>query len=108
MRMILMHKNDANTEAGVPPPRKLIDDMGAFIGEFAKTGKFLFGAGLAGSKARTRIAVRGGQCTVKHGPYRGERELPATMLLIKVKTRDEALGWAERYAKIIGDGELEL
>jgi hypothetical protein len=29
-------------------------------------------------------------------------------LLLKVKSRDEALGWAERYGKILGTGELEL
>ena len=45
---------------------------------------------------------------MKHGPYRGENELPAATLLLEVKTRDEAIGWAERYGKILGDGELEL
>jgi len=30
------------------------------------------------------------------------------MLLLKVQTRDEAIGWAERYGKILGDGEIEL
>ncbi|HEY1557782.1 MAG TPA: YciI family protein [Kofleriaceae bacterium] len=105
---MLMHKNDAGTEAGKPPPLEVVHEMGAFIGEYAKTGRFIDGAGLAGSKSRTRIVVRGGQCTAKAGPYRGEHELPASMLMLKVRTRDEAMGWAERYAKIIGDGELEL
>jgi hypothetical protein len=45
---------------------------------------------------------------VKHGPYRGEHELPAAMLLLKVRTREEAIGWAERYGKILGTGELEV
>ena len=45
---------------------------------------------------------------MKHGPYRGEHELPSAMLLLKVKTRDEAIGWAERYGKILGTGEIEL
>ncbi|AKV01584.1 PhnB protein [Labilithrix luteola] len=45
---------------------------------------------------------------MKHGPYRGENELPADILLLKVSTRDEAIGWAERYGKILGDGEIEL
>src|SRR5690606_36769449 len=44
----------------------------------------------------------------KRGPYRGENELPAAMLLLKVRTFEEAIGWAERYGKILGDGELEL
>ncbi len=43
-----------------------------------------------------------------HGPYRGEHELPAAILLLKVRTREEAIGWGERYGKILGDGEIEL
>jgi hypothetical protein len=108
MRFMIMHKNDSNTEAGNPPPRELVDQMGAFIGEYASTGRFIDGAGLGGSKTRTRLVFRDGQCTVKRGPYAGEHELPAATLLLKVGTREEALGWAERYGKILGDGELEV
>ena len=82
--------------------------MGAFIGEYAQTGRFIDGAGLGASKTRTRLVFRDGRCTVKHGPYRGEHELPAATLLLKVRTREEAIGWAERYGKILGDGEIEL
>jgi hypothetical protein len=82
--------------------------MGAFIGEYAQSGRFVDGAGLSGSKHRTRLVFRGGRSTIKHGPYAGERELPSAMLQLKVTTREQALGWAERYGKILGDGELEL
>ncbi|WP_267685835.1 YciI family protein [Nannocystis sp. SCPEA4] len=108
MRFMMMHKNDPHTEAGLPPPMELIVKMGEFIGEFARSGRLLDGAGLGGSKTRTRLVFRDGRCTVKHGPYRGEHELPAAMLLLKVRTREEAIGWAERYGKILGDGEIEL
>lgn len=108
MRFMMMHKNDPQTEAGIPPTQEIITKMGAFIGGFAKAGRFVDGAGLAGSKTRTRLTFRDGKPTVKHGPYRGETELPAAMLQLKVKTRDEAIGWAERYGKILGDGEIEL
>ena len=108
MRFMVMHKNDPHTEAGEKPPKELLDKMGAFIGEHAASGKFLDGAGLPGSSKRTRLVFRAGQCTKTHGPYRGEHELPASILLLKVRTRDEAIGWAERYGKILGDGELEL
>jgi hypothetical protein len=108
MRFATMHKNDPQTEAGVPPPMELVAQMGAFIGEYARRGAFLGGEGLGASKTRTRLTFRGGGCTVKHGPYAGEHELPAALLLLKVRTRDEAIGWAERYGKILGDGELEL
>jgi hypothetical protein len=108
MHLMIMHKNDPRTEAGEKPPMELVTKMGAFIGEHAKAGRLIDGAGLRGSNARTRLVFREGRCTAKHGPYRGEHELPAATLLLKVKTREEAIGWAERYGAILGDGEIEL
>jgi len=108
MHFMIMHKNDPHTEAGEKPPMELIQKMGEFIGGHAKAGTLIDGAGLGRSATRTRLTFRDGACTVKHGPYRGEHELPSTMLLLKVKTREEAIGWAERYGKILGTGEIEL
>jgi hypothetical protein len=108
MRFMILHKNDADTEAGKPPPMELVQRMGTFIGEHVKAGRFVFGAGLPGSKTRTRLVFRDEHCTTKRGPYGGEHELPAAMLLLKVRTHDEAVRWAERYGKILGNGELEL
>jgi len=108
MRFMIMHKNDPHTEAGQKPPMELVQKMGAFIGEYASTGRFIDGAGLSGSKTRVRLVFRDGRSTVKHGPYRGEKELPAAVLTLKVRTLEEAIGWAERYGKILGQGEIEL
>ena len=108
MRFMIMHKNDPHTEAGERPPKELVEKMGQFIGGHAQAGRLIDGAGLGASQTRTRLTFRGGTCTVKHGPYRGEHELPAALLLLKVKTREEAIGWAERYGKILGTGEIEL
>jgi hypothetical protein len=108
MRFMLMHKNDPHTEAGEPPPPELMAKMGAYIGEHAQRGTFLDGGGLKGSSTRTRLTFRNGAATIKHGPYKGEHELPTAVLLLSVRTRGEAIGWAERYGKILGDGEIEL
>jgi len=108
MRFIIMHKNDPHTEAGELPPPELIAQMGAFIGEYAQKGQFVDGAGLGASKTRTRLTFRGGRVTVKHGPYAGETELPNAIHLLVVASREQAIGWAERYGKILGDGEIEL
>lgn len=64
MRFMIMHKNDPQTEAGQPPPAELVSKMGAFIGEHAQSGRFVDGAGLSGSKRRTRLVFRNGRCTV--------------------------------------------
>jgi hypothetical protein len=108
MRFMIMHKNDPSTEAGHPPPLEVVHKMGAFVGEYAATGRFIDGAGLAGSKTRTRLVFCNGHCTAQQGPYSGGHELPAATLLLKVRTREEAIGWAERYGAILGDGELEV
>jgi hypothetical protein len=108
MRFMIMHKNDPNTEAGKLPPMDIVHEMGAYIGGHARAGRYIDGAGLGGSATRTRLVFRNGRCTTRRGPYRGEHELPAATLLLKVGTREEAIGWAERYGKILGDGELEL
>lgn len=108
MRFMIMHKNDPQTEAGQAPPPELVSKMGAFIGEYAQSGRFVDGAGLSGSRHRTRLVFRDGRCTIKHGPYTGERELPANVLQLKVATREQAIGWGERYGKLLGDGEIEL
>lgn len=108
MQFTIMHKNDPQTEAGLPPPMELVTQMGAFIGEYASTGRFIDGAGLAGSSTRTRLVFRDGRCSLQPGPYAGERELPAVLWQLKVDTREQALAWAQRYGQILGDGEIEL
>lgn len=108
VRAMLMHKNDPHTEAGGKPPMELIEKMGAFIGEHAQAGRFLGGEGLGASATRTRLRFRDGVASVKRGPYQGEHELPAAALILKVGSREEAVGWAERYGKILGDAEIEL
>lgn len=108
MRFMLMHKNDPHTEAGERPSPELMAKMGAYIGEHAQRGTFLDGQGLSGSSTRTRLTFRDGTVTIKRGPYKGEHELPTAVLLLSVRTRDEAIGWTERYGKVLGDGEFEL
>jgi hypothetical protein len=108
MRFMIMHKHDAHTEAGELPSPELMARMGEYIGEHVQRGTFLGGEGLGRSATRTRLTFRGGQCTVQHGPYRGAHELPAAALVLEVRSRDEAIGWAQRYGKLLGDGELEL
>ncbi|MEZ4366686.1 MAG: YciI family protein [Kofleriaceae bacterium] len=108
MRILTMHRHDARTEAGELPPPELIEQMGAHIGAAIADGSFLGGEGLGRSATRTRLTFRDGACTTRRGPYAGEHELPAAIWTLKVGTLEQGLGWAERYGKILGDGELEV
>jgi hypothetical protein len=108
MRFMVMHKNDKHTEAGLRPSPELVAKMGEYVGERAQKGTFIDGGGLGASSTRTRLTFVSGQGTVTHGPYAGVHELASAILLLKVSSRDEAIEWAQRYGKILGDGELEL
>jgi hypothetical protein len=108
MLFMIMHKNQPSAEAGIKPTLEAIENMGALMGKYMKEGRFHDGAGLHASKARMRLTFKNGNVTIKHGPYTGEHETPAAVLVLKVKTREEAIGWAERYGKLLGDGEIEL
>ena len=108
MRFMIMHKVDAAMEASVPPSPELIATMGRFIEEHAKAGVFLAGEGLKPSATRARLAFSDGKRTVQNGPYAGANELVARCMVIRVKSRDEAIEWVSRYAEAVGDLELEL
>lgn len=108
MRFLTMHRHDQHTEAGEPPPPELVAKMGELIGEYARLGQFVDGAGLGRSAGRTRLVFRGGEPTIDRMTFRGENELPSVFLKLTVKDREQGLDWARRYGKVLGDCELEL
>jgi hypothetical protein len=42
---------------------------------------------------------------VTDGPFTEAKELTGGFALIEVKTKEEAIEWAKRFRKIVGDGE---
>lgn len=103
-----MHKVDAAIEAGGRPGPEIIQGMGRLMGEMRRHDVFEDGAGLLRSATRVRLRFSGGERTLEKGPFAGRNELVAAMQLLKVKDMDEAIGWASRYAKAVGDVELEI
>jgi len=108
MRFMVMHKVNESTEAGVPPSPEVIAGMGKLIQEMMQAGVFLAAEGLRPSSTRVRLTFSGGQRKVTRGPLTGSNELPAGFALMKVKSMDEAIEWASRFAAIVGDVEMEL
>jgi hypothetical protein len=108
MRYLVMHKNDAPMEAGGPPDQQIVSQMGALVQEGVKTGIFLNGAGLHRSARRVRVACKGGQCEVTHGPYAGKNELVASVVMLSTRSLDQAIGHAKKLALLLGDVEIEI
>jgi hypothetical protein len=111
MRFMMMVRANRNTEAGVMPDEKLIAAMTKYNEELAKGGVLLDLAGLQPSSKGARIKFSGGKRTVIDGPFAETKELIAGYWLIQVKSKAEAIEWANRCPNPHGEaaeGEIEL
>jgi hypothetical protein len=108
MRFIVMHKVDAQMEAGAPPNPDIIKNMGALVQGSLQQGVFLNGAGLHRSARRARLTCVGGDYSVTTGPYSGENELVASFVMISAASFDAAVGHARRLAAALGGSDIEI
>ena len=107
MRFMVMVPASKQSEAGVLPDRKILEDMGTFNEEMVKAGVMLAGEGLQASSKGARIKFAGGKTAVIDGPFTESKELIAGFWMIQVKSRAEAVAWMRRAP--FGDGVvLEL
>jgi hypothetical protein len=108
MRILGMLKADEGSEAGAPPSRELVDNMGKFIEEITKAGVMLATDGLQPSSKGKRVRLANGRLTVIDGPFTESKELIASYALFQVKSMDEAIHWTKRFLEVLGEGECEL
>lgn len=108
MRYMLMHKTNPANEAGIRPSQELITGVGSMIREMSEAGIFRDGAGLRASSLGVRLERQGGTTRATPGPFAGKNELPAALCVLRVRSREEAVEWASRFAGIIGDAELDI
>lgn len=108
MRFLGLLRADADSEAGAPPSKELIEKMGAFIEEVTKAGVLQAADGLKPSSEGKRIKYANGQATVIDGPFTESKELVASYAIYDVKTLDEAIHWTKRFLEVLGEGECEI
>jgi hypothetical protein len=108
MRFIVMHKVDANMEAGGPPSQEIVTQMGELVQGSLKEGVFLNGAGLHRSARRARLERRGQNVEVTTGPYAGKNELVASLAMIIAPSLEDAVEHAKTLAASLGDVGIEV
>jgi hypothetical protein len=95
-------------EATASPSNELFAEMGKLIQEMAKAGVLLATDGLQPSSKGARVRISGGKFTVTDGPFAEAKELIAGYAIVEVKAKEEAIGWAKRFLKVMGEGESEI
>ena len=109
MRFMVMVKATKDSEAGVMPSQKLLEDMGKFNEELVKAGVMLAGEGLQPSSKGARVKFSGSKRTVVDGPFAETKELVAGFWLWQVKSKEEAIEWVKRCPNPMpGDSEIEI
>ena len=109
MRVMVLIKANAESEAGKGPDEKILTAMGNFNEELVKAGVFIAAAGLKNTAEAKRIAIDGAGRTVIDGPFAEARDLVAGFSIWQVKDMDEAVAWAKRCPNPMpGPSEIEI
>jgi hypothetical protein len=96
MKVMVMVKATALSEAGALPSEEALTAMEHFNGELIKAGILLAAEGLHPSVKGKRIHYKGEQRTVMDGPFTETKELVAGFWLWQVKSMEEAMEWLKR------------
>jgi hypothetical protein len=96
MRVMVIVKADAETEAGVLPSEEMLTAMTEFNEELVKAGVMLAGEGLHPSSRGKRVRFDGDKKTVIDGPFAETKELIAGFWLWEVRSMEEAVEWLKR------------
>ena len=96
MKVMILVKATASSEAGAMPSDALLAAMGRFNEELVKAGILLAAEGLKPSVHGRRVRFSGTQRSVIDGPFTETKELVAGFWLWQVKSIDEAVEWVKR------------
>ncbi len=107
MRFMVIVKANKDSEAGILPDKKILEEMGRFNEELVKAGVMLAGEGLQASSKGARVRFDGKKRTVIDGPFAETKELVAGFWLWQVKSKEEAIEWLKR-APFDGGTEVEI
>ena len=109
MRVMVIVKATAESEAGVMPSEQLLADMGRYNEELVKAGIMLAGEGLHPSAKGKRVRFSGSRRTVVDGPFAETKELIAGYWMWQVRSIEEAVEWVRRCPNpMLGDSEIEI
>ncbi|MEP7241183.1 MAG: YciI family protein [Devosia sp.] len=108
MQFMVIRKADAETEAGVQPSAKLIDDMTSYNERLVRSGKMKAGAGLQPSSRGARVSFRKGKPSVVDGPFAEAKELIAGYSIIEAASLQEVIDLVKDWPPEDGHGNVEV
>ena len=114
MRFLIMHKSNEQNEAGVPPSKELVEEMGKLMEESTKAGVLLAAEGVHPSSKGARVRFSGGKRTVTDGPFAEAKEVVGGYAIYEVASKEEAIEASRRFMELHREhwpgweGEIEI
>ena len=109
MRVMVMIKADADSEAGIMPSTELLTAMGNYNEELVNAGIMLSGEGLQPSSKGAKVHFSGDQRTVVDGPFTEAKEMIAGFWIWQVDSMEQAIEWVKRCPNPMGvESDIEV
>jgi hypothetical protein len=106
---MVIGKATKESEAGILPKQKRLEDMVKFNQELVKAGVLLAFGGLQASSKGKRVRFSGEKRTVIDGPFTESKELIAGFMIWQVRSMEEAVEWVKRCPNPHeGESEVEI
>lgn len=109
MKVMVIVKASAQSEAGEMPSEELLTAMGNYNEELVKAGVMMSGEGLHPTSRGKRVRFSGPGRTVIDGPFTETKEQIAGFWIWKVSSMEEAVEWLKRCPNPMNeDSEVEI
>ena len=109
MRVMVIVKATADSEAGILPTEQEFAEMGRFNEELVKAGIMLAGDGLHPSSKGYRVHFSGKNRIVTDGPFTETKEVIAGYWIWQVKSLQEAIEWVKKCPNPMRtDSDIEI
>lgn len=109
MKVMVMVKASASSEASIMPSTELLEAMGKYNEELVNAGIMLSGEGLHPSSKAVRVHFSGKDRIVTDGPFTETKELIAGFWMWQVKSMEEAIEWVKRCPNpMLEDSDIDI
>lgn len=109
MRFLMMHRLDERAPEAWNPSQEFIEQMGSFIQDSLDKGILITAEGVLPSETGALVRKsRGAGITATDGPFTEAKEVIGGFALINAADRAEAVAFAQRYAELFDEVEVEV
>jgi len=108
VRYLMVNRLDEKRPGAFEPSPEVFVRMGELLEEMTKAGVLLAADGVLPSATGARVRYQDDKRTVTDGPFTEAKEVIAGIAIVEAPSMAVAIDWADRFASVIGDCEIEV